>query len=619
MSMKSKQFIRYYLFSCLGVLIASYYPLSMGVRVITDMLVNGTVMKENYPKYIIPYTPISVAIIIGVLLMPLFIRLFKRFALAGGAISATGIFFGLEWLFEQKVVVSTAETVTKLEDWQMFMCYVPPEGWGETVTTYKTQTAVDILMGDYNPAFKLHFYIISVLLIITILNCLYGFGQMIKSGNKKRCKSLVLQSICSVIFLGLCILACFTAFWRDGSIQVSPLSAALMTVFFVLFGVTAGVFVGSFLLGKRKLISVWNPAISASVMTLLMYIGEMILLNGHLYILGSGFLFESLPGIVFAPIDLLVILLSGCITALIFTLLNNKHYCSKPTQKISIIALAVVSVVVTLIITLALCIGGTDAEDESISSMGGVDGPERTYRTVQLLEKKSDNAESTYEVGTYLNGSDFSSIGQELASKIEQEWKNYSAMTEEQRLASSHLWGLVSFQNDTWNECEKAIGFDVENPLESIDWLNKTGYFGMESTDPTMLVKHIQVTANATHSPMNVDGKPQEISIAAGYNVDDIRITLNATLCADDGTYQTGSVCNGYATYEEESTATGSKIPVLIVITNESNNNDYYNCDYYDPTAYWVKDNVFYTLRVLGDETNKEEIQATLDRILGEI
>ena len=67
MSMKSKQFNRYYLFSCLGVLIASYYPLSMGVRVITDMLANGTVMKENYPKYIIPYTPISVAIIIGVI------------------------------------------------------------------------------------------------------------------------------------------------------------------------------------------------------------------------------------------------------------------------------------------------------------------------------------------------------------------------------------------------------------------------------------------------------------------------------------------------------------------------------------------------------------------------
>lgn len=328
--MKSKLFNRYYLLSCIGVLIASYYPLSMGIRVITDMIVDGTVLKENYPKYIIPYTPISIAIIIGVLLMPLFIKLFKRFALAGGASIATGIFFAIELLFEQKVVVSTAETVTKLEDWQMFMCYIPPEGWGETITTYKTQTAADILMGDYTPAFKLHFYIISVVLIITILNCLYGFGQMIKNGEKKRLNSLILQSVCSLSFLGLCILACFTAFWRDGSIQVSPLSAMLMTIFFVLLGVTAGVFVGSFLLGKRKLVSIWIPSIVASVMTFLMYIGEMFLLNGHLYNFGSGIIFNSIPGIVFAPIDLLIIVASGCVTALIFSLLNRKN--SNPTE-----------------------------------------------------------------------------------------------------------------------------------------------------------------------------------------------------------------------------------------------------------------------------------------------
>ena len=610
--MKNKAFNRYYLLSCLGVLIASYYPLSMGVRVITDMLVNGTVMKENYPKYIIPYTPISMAIIIGVLLMPLFISFFKRFAFAGGAVSATAIFFGLELLFEQQVVVSTAETVVQLEDWQMFMCYIPPES---LVTTYKTQTAVDILMGDYNPAFKLHFYIISVLLIVTILNCLYGFGMMIKNGDKKRCKSLILQSICSVGFLGLCILACFTAFWRDGSIRVSPLSAALMTVFFILFGVTAGVFVGSFLLRRRKLISVCLPAISASVMTLLMYIGEMVLLNGHLYRLGSGFLFESLPGIVFAPIDLLVILLSGLITALVFALLSQNQDGDNIKKRL-IIALCIVSIVVVLTIVLALCIGGTGTGDMSISSMEGDHVPRRTYRTVQLLEKKTDETESSYEVGTYINGTDFSSLGHELADKIQQEWKTYSAMTEMQRLVSSHLWGFVSFQKDTWNECEAAIGFAVENPLESMEWLDKTGYFGMESTEPTLPVRHVKVSAN---SALTEDRQVSNINITAGYSVDELRITLNATVFADGGTQQTGSVSNGYATFEEKTTTTGSGAPMLIVITNESNNTGYYASDYYNPTAYWVKDNVLYTLRVLGDETNKETIQTTLERILSEI
>jgi len=333
--MRNKRFNRYYVFACIGVLIASYYPLSMGVRVISDMIANGAVLKEDYPKYIIPYTPISIAIIAGVLLMPLFIKLLKRFALAGGAALSTGVFFGLELLFERKVVVSAAETVTKeiivrLEDWQTYMCYAPRIQWGETVTSYetateyKTKTAVEILMGDYNPAFKLHFYVISVVLILTILNCIYGFGQVIRTGERRRLKSLIIQSVCSLVFLGLCILACFTAFWRDGSIQVSPLSAALMALFFILLGVTTGVFAGSFLLEKRRLFAVLIPSVISSLMTLLMYIGEMFLLSGHLYKFGSGFLFDGIPGIVLAPIDLLIVLASGLITAILFSLLTKR-------------------------------------------------------------------------------------------------------------------------------------------------------------------------------------------------------------------------------------------------------------------------------------------------------
>lgn len=323
--MKNKQFNRYYLFSCLGVLIASYYPLLMGVRVITDMITDGTVLKENYPKYIIPYTPISIAVIIGVLLMPLCIKLFNRFALVGGTSVAAGVFFGLELLLEQKVVVEAAETVVQLEDWQMLMCaYIPPEEYGY-VTTVTNKTPVEILMGDYNPAFKLHFYIISLVIIFTLLNCIYGFAQVLKTGEKKRIKALVLQSASSAAFLGLCILACFTAFWRDGNIQVSPLSAGLMAIFFILLGVTVGIYAGSFILGKKTGISVVVPAVLSSLMTLLMYVGEMILLNGNLYRFGKGFLFEEISPLVVAPVDILIILISGCVTALIFHLLNGKN------------------------------------------------------------------------------------------------------------------------------------------------------------------------------------------------------------------------------------------------------------------------------------------------------
>lgn len=311
--MKNKSLAKYHLFTVLGVLLASVYPIYMGICIIKDYIINGIVLKENYPKYIIPYTPISLAVITGVLLMPLFIRKLKRFSLLTGFLTSVLVFFISEVFLERKIVIGADEIDVRLEDWQMYSCIAVP----------RPQTTLDILTGNYNPAFKLHFYMISIVLILSILNCLYGFGQMIVSGDKKRMKALIIQSVCSVIFLGLCILACFTAFWRTGSIKVSAVSAFLMTVFFILLGVTSGFFACSFLLGKRKFICVFIPAIITSTMTLLMYIGEMILLNGGLYRFGTGFLFESINRIVLSPFDIFTIIISGCITAVGSMVLNK--------------------------------------------------------------------------------------------------------------------------------------------------------------------------------------------------------------------------------------------------------------------------------------------------------
>ncbi len=323
--MKTKNITAYWLCSLAGILIASFYPLYMGVRVISDMVRDGTVLKENYPKYVIPYTPLAFSVILGVLLMPLLIRVMKRAAVFGGTAVSLVAFFSAEFWFERSIIVSTAETTVKLEDWQMFMCYQPPDGWGKTVTEYKTHTAVEILMGEYNPAFKLHFYLISVLLILSLLNCFYGFAQMIRTGNRSRKRALIMQSISTMAFLGLCILACFTAFWRDGNIKVSALSAVLMSAFFILMGLTAGIFSGSLLLNHKNAILLWIPAIVSASVTLLMYIGEMILLHGHLYRFGSGFFFDGLPSIVLAPIDLLVILVSGFLIYLLMRVLRKEN------------------------------------------------------------------------------------------------------------------------------------------------------------------------------------------------------------------------------------------------------------------------------------------------------
>ena len=311
-----KKFQTYWLFALLGTLAVSGYPIYMGIKVLYNMTVYGHAAEENYPKYIIPYTPVAIAIIVAVILMPVLLKRLKRYPLLAASGIALAVFFVTELLFEQKVIVQG----TRLESWQMFMCYVSPEMF-ET----REWRAVDILIGDYSPTFKIHFYMISVVLILTILNCLYGFGQMVLSGNRKKQKALTVQSVCSVVFLGLCIFACFTAFFREGELLVSTVSAVLMGVFFSLLGVTVGTYVGSFLLGRKKGISVGIPVAVGMLTTLAMYIGEMCLLSGNLYLLGRGFWFESIPGIVLAPVDVLIILSAGVITGGICLLLSKKR------------------------------------------------------------------------------------------------------------------------------------------------------------------------------------------------------------------------------------------------------------------------------------------------------
>ena len=319
--MKNKVFNRYYLCSLAGVLIASFYPIWMGVKVVSDMIRHGTVYAEDYPKYIIPYTPIALAVIIGVALMPILVRKLEKLALAAGTGISLIVFFASELMLERMVTVTRTFTgiFSTLEGWQMYMCYIPPEGFEE-----RTWTEVDVLMGEYSPAFKLHFYVISVVLIISILNCFYGFAKMIVTGDTSRKKTLILQSVASAAFLGMCIWACFTAFYRNGDITVSPLSAVLMCTFFLLFGVTVGIYVASFTIGKKKLYSLWIPSLSASVVTLVMYIGEMVLLSGNLYRFGEGFIFDPIPGIVLSPFDIFIVLLSGAITAMIGRLISSK-------------------------------------------------------------------------------------------------------------------------------------------------------------------------------------------------------------------------------------------------------------------------------------------------------
>lgn len=299
---------KFYLFSALGTVLVSFYPIYMLIKVITDYVATGAVDVLNYPKYIIPYSPISLAVIFSVCLIPLAITIFKRFALI--VISAFGImlFYISEFALENMVVMDGMNIITQIKNWQMLSCAITPQ---------TRMTAGNVLMGNYSPAMKIHFYIISIIIVLAVVNVIYGFSMMIKTNNYAKKRPLIAQAISIAVFIGLCIFACFTAFYRTGSILVSPVSAILMSLFFITMGVTSGTYIGSFFYNKNRFLSVTLPAVISLVMAFVMYVGELILLNGSLYQFGSGFLFESVAFLPFAFVDIAVMLFSGLITYVI--------------------------------------------------------------------------------------------------------------------------------------------------------------------------------------------------------------------------------------------------------------------------------------------------------------
>lgn len=128
-------FKQYYATTLCVVLAVSIYPLYMGICVAADAIRYGIVASENYPKYIIPYTPIALAVIVAVVLMPIIIKFAKKISFLVSSIISLSVFFIAEYVFESKVVINGGERAVKLEDWQMYMCYVPPAAYEERTWT----------------------------------------------------------------------------------------------------------------------------------------------------------------------------------------------------------------------------------------------------------------------------------------------------------------------------------------------------------------------------------------------------------------------------------------------------------------------------------------------------
>lgn len=315
--MKNKIYRNFYLISLALIVLLSAYPIYMGVKVATEYLANGNILDTDYPKYVIPYTPMCIAIIVAAALIPLFYRYARRAAQLFSSVLGVGVFLAFEWLFEQIEVLpirtiapgllSSAIPIDSIpiDSWQLSLCMATPE---------VLQTIGKPTYTDNNPAYKVHFYIIAILIIVCTVGILCGFTKMIREDKREMKKSLITQTVALALFVGLCVLACFTAFYRNGTINISPLSAFLTGLFFVVFGCTFGLFVAGFVHSKRACIAYTLPTLAACVMTVVMYIGELVLMGGRVFCFGNGAFFSPIGKMPLSPCDILIILASGVIT-----------------------------------------------------------------------------------------------------------------------------------------------------------------------------------------------------------------------------------------------------------------------------------------------------------------
>ncbi|MBT7065160.1 MAG: hypothetical protein HN919_02570 [Verrucomicrobia bacterium] len=317
-----KNRLTFYFISLIVICAATAYPIYMGVTALTAYHKQGFVEAANYPKYIIPYTPLSIALLLVVALMPFLYEACRKHALPIASVTGTVVFLVCERYLETvKVLVGHKDlpiagpVEVSIESWQLGLCAsIPQVTKALTEAVEAVPAALDPIYAVDDPSFKVHFYLIALVILLALTHVVYGFTEMFRENHFEKKRPLIAQLFAVVIFVGLCILACFTAFYRTGTMDVSPISAFLMSVFFILFGVTSGTYFACLFYGKSRPLSVVVPVVMALATTLAMYVGELVMTGGELFKFGTGWLFDPIAGIPYAIIDILVILLAGAIT-----------------------------------------------------------------------------------------------------------------------------------------------------------------------------------------------------------------------------------------------------------------------------------------------------------------
>ena len=327
--MQNTQYRRFYLLSLAVLTLLCLYPLVNGGRMAALSIAQGAIQPEQYAKYVVPYAAMAVAVLVFAALQPPLLRL-RRLALPLGLALAGGVFVAAEQFFERMQIRTTGmalvDTATLTVDqtqnlpwatadaWQASLCITSPLTRGQTVAYASVDRSLYVLA---NSTYKIHYYLIALMLIAMVCALVYALGRRVHSGDQSNAQPLRLRGMATAALLALCVFANTTAFFRQTAAIQTPLASVLTCLFFVGLGTAVGVYVGSYLLTRSKGASIGLPVGLGMAAVALMYVAEAAMMSGGLYRFGEGWFYQGLGGIAVAPVDLLVILLSGAATALV--------------------------------------------------------------------------------------------------------------------------------------------------------------------------------------------------------------------------------------------------------------------------------------------------------------
>ncbi len=317
---------RYYVLLLAVLAALSAYPLTNGVRMLALSLANGVIRPEEYARYVIPYGPMCLALLVFAALQPVWPKLFGKRTLLWSTLVTLAVFVPVE-LFLESLPVAPGDTLplfaaaggghppVTISVWQSALCMISP---GVVQAAALRGAAFAGPDGFYyvvgNAAFKIHYYFISFVLIAMICGVVHDLGRMARQPDAALRRPLVLRLAATATLTALCIFANTTGFFRDNSPIQTPAASVLTCLFFVALGVSAGVYAGSFLLKRNRLAGLALPVALSLAAGIVMYTGEAVMMFGTLYRFGTGWFFTGLPGVPVAPVDVLVVLLAGAAT-----------------------------------------------------------------------------------------------------------------------------------------------------------------------------------------------------------------------------------------------------------------------------------------------------------------